>query len=272
MALITAEWEIQPDPGAGVAGNYYATVGRYNTADNWAAKIAGAGTAQATAGYVSLEPYYSVADNWLRYRAIDITVNMNDYLMYNIEEAKIWAYCTSHGDIASEYALASNDTLILTRQNEDVRGLASGTVNYQEVLQGANHPAGIYSDDEIDATTDLSGSWLSWDLNAAGLAYLNGVGSKATWPGYAFFGIGYKGIFNGATPVWAAYNTSSMLFNEIWISLYYTVADQPIRIQKEFPGRTHWYVATGGKICVADTWHDIVEVQVCVDEAWRTVI
>jgi hypothetical protein len=269
MAETLIEWEI-PSKDDGAAGNYFGSIYRSGS-ESWATKIAGAGVATLTnLASVYVGPNATVADEWELLTLADIVIDMTGHTLLTITNAKLWAYCSQRLWRNDPWALAANNKFVVCEQMEDVRGLDIATVNYAEIIQGANQPMSMYSDTTYDMDGDYEDTWMSWDFNATGLAYLNGIGTKANMKTTAFFSIVPYGIVAGHAPAWSAGvgSKNTIWWDSVWLSLYYDNTAPPMQIVAT---PNAYKSIASGQINVGGVWKDIVGVQVSVDETWETV-
>ena len=275
MATQVIDIELYHHLDTGTNGNYFGTALRYATSEDWAGKMAGAGNLLTfSTGEVYVHEYLK-ADDYSFFGCTDIVADLSDYSMLTCSGGSIWVWCSYHGYRDALWGAGSaNNEWTLCMQNEDVRGLAPAYVNYQECIQGANGPGTTYSDARFDSTVDQAnggaGQYLEFPFNAAGLAYINSLGTKTYMETTALFTIVPYGVVAGVAPTWIDGSSRNRAqFSEVWVELEYDDTAQTMQVNPGSPDA--WKNVQNSKINISGSWRQIVEAKINIGDAWKDI-
>ncbi len=224
---------------AGINPSYASTVNKYwgpGLGQSLATTMHGSGTNMSSGGSgVALGIYrdHLNSPNFYTAGRVDISLDLRDYNMLEISSAIMYARVGSlpYGVDPSRNIYVNADNIALVRQRETSRGLSSNALQYYEVYWGGS----VYG--EMSPTRWLvqshsTGSWLSWPLNAAGMAYLNSVPTKVDFPGYAFFGLMFGNDIDGeAGAVWNNNMIREVQYDYILLRMTYNSTTPAMTVQ-----------------------------------------
>ena len=244
----------------GAATNYARTTSNFSTIDGdvWTNRVPGLISASLVSSTsltrVDIRANANIYNLNSSIEVADIVFDMSLLGLVTITDARLY-FTTSTASIKTGvWGTVPRDSITLVSQKETVRSSAPDGDNYLAIYDGA-----INGTELVNTRLSLSGMSPStryhFELNAAGVAYLNTVLTKANLEVYALFGIVYGGMVDAVdpSPLSAGVDNLITLVDDIYFELDYTVA-------------------TGCSINIADVWKDIIGAQLNVTgAAWKAV-
>ena len=183
----------------------------------------------------------------------DIVFDMSLLGLVTITDARFY-FKTGYSIHSGLWGTPLYDNLALVSQRETVRSSAPDGTNYLEIYDGAINGT-EYGNNRLSISGLAAATEYSFTLNAAGVAYLNTVLTKANIQKYAIFGITMGGVVDGVNPeplTYGSYNDVS-LSDDMYFQLDYTAT-------------------SGCAVNIADVWKDIVGAQInTTGAAWKAV-
>jgi len=249
---------------AGINPSYASTVNRYyspGAGANLSNIMHGAGNSMSSGGSgVALSCYRDSGNTGNFYNAgrIDIILDLRDYMMlFPISSAIMYGRVGSlpYGVDSFRNIYTNPDNVALVRSRETYSGasLPSHANHYYEIYYGG------FSFGAMSATRHLfqnhvTGTWMAWTLNSAGLAYLNSVPTKSTYPGYAWFGLMFGNDIDGEGGLpWNNNMIREVQYDYILLRMTYNSTSPATRIK------------------VGGAWHIVRSVQVKQNGVWKYV-
>jgi len=212
----------------------------------------------------------SYPDEYIGYYRVDLAIDLTDYDLTVFSAASIsfnTPHTTQHDDT---WGTAERDALALVFQRETIRGKNSSPANFYEILYGGAI-IGEASDDRLnlhDLYTSGIGPTYEWDLNAAGIAYLNTVHDKANHPGIAYFGVDFGGNVDLVIPTWAN-GDEAVWMDDITLHLEWVDADQPVQINV---GDDWKAVQSMQQNVSGSAWSEVADVKINVGDDWKDTL
>ena len=195
----------------------------------------------------------NIADENTTIEFTDIVFDMSLLGLVTITAARFY-FTTGYVLHSGLWGTPLYDNLALVSQLETTRSNAPDGDNYLAIYDGAINGT-EYGNNRLSLSGMSAATAYSFTLNAAGVAYLNTILTKANLQKYAIFGITMGGVVDGVNPeplTYGSYNDVS-LSDDMYFELDYTTA-------------------SGCAVNIADVWKDIVGAQInTTGAAWKAV-
>ena len=203
---------------------------------------------------------------WLTIKRVDAVWDLRPYILSQITAASI-SFGVQSIFGYPPFATDTQRGLALFSQLESGRNSVNHTSsNFYAIYNHSKFGNTYKMATTIPYSTVIAGGGgtKTFTFNATGLAYLNSVPTKPTFPGYAIFGIAHDGEAI-ATPTWTNGASSTLhIYGSPTLSL---TMNNKLRINIS----NNWREAYVMKINVGNVWRDASELGINISNAWRYI-
>ena len=221
----------------------------------------------------------STTDEWYNLALLDISIDVRElsFILPTITDAWIGfsaGYLTQYASGTNFWPTAAQRGLTVTKQRRSVRGVNRAFTNFPEIIYGAENYTELATR-VPDSSLPTSGTEYWFNLNATGLAHIQGLNNETDNPGYFLGSLMWGGIVDGVTPTWGVSNGWCQWSNPTdgWVSLCVeTGGGSSSVVGVTRAGPTGNREVVGGQIQVSGAWRDITEIKVQHGGVWKDVV